>query len=346
MDLKFVIILGLLLHLPLFSGEVLVKSSPPFSVEREDGSWSGLSLELWELVSTKVGLHGEYRSVELDELLEGVGSAKAVAGISALSITSERESMLDFTHPYYTANMGYAILPSEKGIWVAVRPFFSMAFFKALGALVFVIFSFGFLLWIFERKKNSESFGGAPMEGIGSAFWWSAVTMTTVGYGDKVPKTPLGRLVGMVWMFVALIIVSSFTAAITTSLTVNQIEDGVEALSDLKGKTLGVIPSSTAESFLKRQGFRTKGIENVSEGLVMVASGELTAMVHDLPILNYVNRQKGLGLKVEPILEAPVQRFAFALPPGSPHREALNVAMLEVMEDRLWDAILREYLGE
>jgi len=35
------------------------------------------------------------------------------------------------------------------------------------------------VLWIFERKRNPEQFGGTPAQGIGSSFWWAAVTMTT-----------------------------------------------------------------------------------------------------------------------------------------------------------------------
>jgi ABC-type amino acid transport substrate-binding protein len=71
-----------------------------------------------------------------------------------------------------------------------------------------------------------EQFGGSAAEGIGSSFWWAAVTMTTVGYGDKAPVSLPGRLIGLVWMFAGLIMVASFTAAITSSLTVSNLRPG------------------------------------------------------------------------------------------------------------------------
>ena len=62
-------------------------------------------------------------------------------------------------------------------------------------ALSFVLLLAAFGVWLFERKANAEQFGGSPARGLGAAFWWSAVTMTTVGYGDKAPQTKGGRLV-------------------------------------------------------------------------------------------------------------------------------------------------------
>ena len=93
-----------------------------------------------------------------------------------------------------------------------------MNFVRALGALVFVIFIFGMLMWMFEKRDNKQEFDKG-LKGIWEGFWWSAVTMTTVGYGDKAPLSFGGRVIALVWMFAAIIIISGFTASIASSLT-------------------------------------------------------------------------------------------------------------------------------
>ena len=96
----------------------------------------------------------------------------------------------------------------------------------ALVALALVLMVAGFCIWLFERRQNAAQFGeGSVARGLGDGFWWSAVTMTTVGYGDKAPKTFGGRVVALIWMFVSLIIIASFTASIAASLTANRLAE-------------------------------------------------------------------------------------------------------------------------
>jgi voltage-gated potassium channel len=64
------------------------------------------------------------------------------------------------------------------------------------------------------RWLDSETF---PT--IGRAFWWSAQTVTTVGYGDVVPKTDAGRVVAVIVMLVGIGFLTVVTAAIIAVLT-------------------------------------------------------------------------------------------------------------------------------
>ena len=47
------------------------------------------------------------------------------------------------------------------------------------------------LMHVIEQDAQPEAFGNIP-----AAMWWAVVTLTTVGYGDVSPATPLGKLLG------------------------------------------------------------------------------------------------------------------------------------------------------
>lgn len=331
-----------LILIPCAAEPVLTKLSAPFAMKDSSGKWTGVSIELWEKVAREAGLPSEFSETDLEGILEGLGSNKALAGVAALSMTPEREQRLDFTHPYFTTKMGLALPAQTSSWWSAIRPFFSFEFLQALAALAFVILIFGALVWFFERKRNPEQFGGSFFEGVGSGFWWSAVTMTTVGYGDKAPLTPLGRVIGLVWMFAGLIVISGFTAAITTSLTVNQIDKRVRGLSDLQGKQIAVLEGSTSESYLNQLGMKTRAVNKIENAFELLNQEQISAIAHDMPVLRYLT--KGQKLDLITLEEAPVQHYAFALPTDSPHREAINTAILKKLHNGEFKKILSQYL--
>lgn len=66
----------------------------------------------------------------------------------------------------------------------------------------------GLLVWLFDRKD---------FDTLGNALWWSLQTVTTVGYGDITPKSPVGRIIGSAVLLYSVAFLSILTAAITTS---------------------------------------------------------------------------------------------------------------------------------
>jgi len=216
------------------------KVAPPFVMKTKEGGWTGISIDLWDQIASD--LHVEFRYIErnLHDLLAGVADGSLNAAIAALTITAEREELFDFTHPFYSTGLGIAVHSKKGSPWYTViKRFLSAAFLKVVATLALVLLGVGALVWWFERKKNPAQFGGRTAKGVGSGFWWSAVTMTTVGYGDKAPVTSGGRAVALVWMFVSIIVISTFTAAITSSLTVSKLESAVKGTQDLLYQYLG-----------------------------------------------------------------------------------------------------------
>src|SRR5208283_5746087 len=108
--------------------------------------------------------------------------------------------------PFYTTGLGLAVVSKERNPLVSIIiQLFSLTVLKISVLILLVILLVGIVVWWFEKKQNLDHFGGNTIQGIGSGFWFSAVTMTTVGYGDKLPKTIGGRIVSLIWMFSGII---------------------------------------------------------------------------------------------------------------------------------------------
>jgi voltage-gated potassium channel len=66
----------------------------------------------------------------------------------------------------------------------------------------------GLIVWVFDRRDFPD---------LGGALWYTLQTVTTVGYGDKVPTSGLGRVVGATVMVVAVALIAILTASITST---------------------------------------------------------------------------------------------------------------------------------
>jgi ABC-type amino acid transport substrate-binding protein len=322
------------------------KEAPPFVIKKSDGSWTGISIELWRELAAELNLIYEFREVDLKGLLDGVTDGSLDAAVAALTITPEREKRFDFTHPFYSTGLGIAT-PSKTGNpWLAVlKRFFSRAFLRVLGVLLLLLLSIGFLVWWFERRKNPKQFGGGVVKGIASAFWFSAVTMTTVGYGDKAPVSVGGRIVTLIWMFAAIIVISSITAAITASLTLSQLESPVSGFDDLQKVQVGTVLNSTSAEHLVEKRISFRSFKTVADGLQAMSDGAIEALVYDAPVLRYLVNQKYKGRMTVLPNTFLRQDYGIALTAGNPLRETINLVLLDKISDPSWQELLDKYLG-
>ena len=93
----------------------------------------------------------------------------------------------------------------------------------------------GVIAWSMEARLNKEEFPRHFHVGLFEGFWWSFISMTTVGYGDKTPKSHAGRLFAIVWILIGITICSIFTASLTTEvINAHNLPD-----ADLNGKFVG-----------------------------------------------------------------------------------------------------------
>lgn len=341
-------IMNLILPQPL-ERKIIVgtKVAEPFVIKQSDGKWSGLSIELWKRIAKDLGVKYEVKEYELESLLNAVKNEKVDIAVSPLTVTSEREKIFDFTHAYFTTGLSIAISNKENDdILNIVEKLFSMKFMKVILAIIIVLFVVGTLVWLFERKNNKEQFGDGKTKGLGSSFWWAAVTMTTVGYGDKAPKTLGGRMIAIIWMFAGLIMISGFTAAIASALTVDKLDIGISSVNDLYNVRVGTVTSSSSEEYLMQNGIDFITMQDIEEGIALVKDNKIDALVYDAPILKFYIKSKNIGneVRVLPFILDPIN-YAFALPTNSPFRESINRVLLREIDDREWADIINSYLG-
>ncbi|MDQ2075809.1 transporter substrate-binding domain-containing protein [Marinimicrobium sp. ABcell2] len=322
------------------------REAPPFVIKDADGNFSGISIELWQRVATELELDYEFREASLAELIDGLQDGSLDVSVAALTVTASREEIIDFTHPFHTTGLTIAIQRQSGLVWSTLRQLFSWEFLAALSALAALLFVVGFIFWVAERRKNEAMFGGSPAEGIGASFWWAAVTMTTVGYGDKAPITFFGRVIALIWMFAAIILISGFTATIATTLTVSRLETDIRGLGDLGRARVATVRDSSSAELLRYRGIPFTSIDDLTEAMGALADDELDAVVYDRPILQYLAYQE-YSDSVR-VLSTTFERqdYAIALPEGSPLRRPLNLVILETIADPQWQNVLTSYLGE
>lgn len=319
---------------------------PPFVEKTIDNSIFGPSVWLWENIAKDNNLSYKYIPMTFEDLLHGLENDKIDVSLSPVTITSERIKKMDFSSPYYIAHSGMMqreVSTLQKSLQF-VKSFFSINFLKALGGLVLVILVFGILIWLFERRTNNEEFDNSP-RGIWEGFWWSAVTMTTVGYGDKSPRSTGGRIISLIWMFTAIIIISGFTAGIASSLTVNNISDSNSKMRDFKNKNIGTLEKSATSEWLKNNFYTNKKeYKSIDDFLKALDQKKIDAVAYDRPTLQNIMKNDTLAKYNLIDIKFNPQFYAFAINEkiSNSIKEAINYSTLYNIEKMDWKVLLSE----
>jgi ABC-type amino acid transport substrate-binding protein len=169
--------------------------------------------------------------------------------------------------------------------------------------------------------------------------------MTTVGYGDKSPVTVAGRLIALVWMFAAILVISSLTASIASALTVNQLSAAVSGPDDLPKVKVGTVEPSAGLRYLQRRSIPAHGYPDARAAMTALDAGAVDAVVYEAPILEWLAHGE-LADRVR-VLPGTFDNhgYGFGMPEGSALREPLNRALLAYIASDEWPALLARYLG-
>ena len=293
------------------------KPSPPFVVQKPDGSWGGLSVELWQLVASDMGQQYVLQPYEqVSGLLDAVERGELDLAIGALTITPEREDRLDFSAPFYRTGLGVAVRdePAGPGAGGVLRALLGPPLLVALVALAVL----AALLLAAVRAIERRAAGG--------------------------PAARLRRVAGAAWGIAAAVAVALVAGMAGSRATVEQVAREVRGEDDLAHVRVATVPGSTSAGYLDGRRIAYRPVASPLDGLRALGAGEIDAVVYDQPILDGLVAQVR-GIEVLPGVFEP-QAYGFAVPAGSPLLEELDRHLETRLAGDTWRQLLRDQLGE
>jgi polar amino acid transport system substrate-binding protein len=320
------------------------KIAPPFAMKSVDGTWSGISIELWRRIAADLHMRYRFEEVKLDELINGTAAHRLDTAIAAITVTAERAESVDFTQPYYSTGLGIAVRRVSVFDWLGLlEGLLSFSLLEMLFLLVAAAVTVGFIIWLIERRRT-EHFSGGITRGLGSCLMWSARTLTQA-MPEKGPTTLLGRIVAVTWYAAAVTSVAVFTAGLTTYFTTHQLEGYVRGVQDLQSVRVGAVIDTSAVDYLRAERIKFRAFPNAEAGLKAIKEGSLDAFVYDKPLMSWLVQARYAGALQVLDVDFDQQNYAIALPINSPLRQAIDRTMLQILGTRWWRNVTSGYLG-
>jgi ABC-type amino acid transport substrate-binding protein len=317
-----------------------VSHAPPFAIKNPDGTWDGAAVELWRDLGRAEGFDAALVEVAHGDLLDAVTNGRADLALTTVA-SAEAEGRADFALPYYTATLGVAE-PRGSGIGKVLGRLFSPTFFKIALGIAVLLLVVGTIAWLVERSENEDDFRQG-LNGVWDGFYWAGVTMSTIGYGDKAPRTVGGQSLALVWMLVSMAVTAALTAALVSALGLKS-GGSVDLPGDVRGKTVGVVEGTAAAEFLEAERVRVRRFPTTQAALQAMERDSVEVLVGSTPVLEHALNEAGLSRFKVSATKAEPQQWAFAVPAGSPLREQLSRAVLRHTDGPTWQATLDRYM--
>ncbi|KAI7734668.1 hypothetical protein M8C21_009086 [Ambrosia artemisiifolia] len=162
------------------------------------------------------------------ELLSLVNAGVYDAAVGDIAITTNRTRLADFSQPFIESGLVVVapVWKSNSSTWAFLRPFSPLMW--CVSGIFFILV--GAVVWTLEHRINDE-FRGPPKKQIVTALWFS---FSTIFFSHRENTlSALGRMVLILWLFVVMILNSSYTASLTSILTVQKLYSPVKGIDSL-----------------------------------------------------------------------------------------------------------------
>lgn len=327
---------------------VVVTEIEPFVID-DGGQADGFYVEIWDSVARDLGV--DYEVVWVDtfgELLPALDEGRADVAIAPLAPTAARELDYDFSSAVIASGpqLGYHTrLETTGSVFTALL---SGPVLRILLAAVIGLVVLAHLIWLVERPRPGREaredgdFAGSYLHGIWDGFWWATVTVTTVGYGDKSPRSVPGRLVALLAMFLSLFLVGAFVTQVSDVLRGRRADVPVGSLAEAGDAPIGVVADSSFAAYVEAEGAIIEPFGSQEEVFQAAEDGRVDLVVSNPFALSTVGPRYGLA----PTGSVFYEEFeTFGLAQDSPWREPVNRSLADLQAAGEIGEIVDRWLG-
>jgi len=159
------------------------------------------------------------------------------------------------------------------------------------------------------------------------------------------PRQWIARLLAILWMFVGIVFVASYTARLTTTLTVKEIRRPINGPQDLPGKEVATIANSPAADYLRMHDARVRVFDEPDQMFKALLNREVVAVVSESPIMRYYAAHDGKGRVklVGPEFNTAPLAMIFQL--NSPLCRKVGLALLTLRQNGTYEQLYDKWFG-
>ncbi|KAM6150894.1 glutamate receptor 1 isoform 5-T5 [Erethizon dorsatum] len=292
---------------------------------------------------------------------------RADVAVAPLTITLVREEVIDFSKPFMSLGISIMIKKPQKskpGVFSFLDPLayeiWMCIVFAYIGVSVvlFLVSRFSPYEWHseeFEEGRDQTTSDQSNEFGIFNSLWFSLGAFMQQGC-DISPRSLSGRIVGGVWWFFTLIIISSYTANLAAFLTVERMVSPIESAEDLAKQTeiaYGTLEAGSTKEFFRRSKIAvfekmwtymksaepSVFVRTTEEGMIRVRKSKgKYAYLLESTMNEYIEQRKPCDtMKVGGNLDS--KGYGIATPKGSALRGPVNLAVLKLSEQGVLDKL-------
>uniref|UniRef100_A0A8C2PQR4 Glutamate receptor n=1 Tax=Cyprinus carpio TaxID=7962 RepID=A0A8C2PQR4_CYPCA len=295
---------------------------------------------------------------------------KADIAVAPLTITLVREEVIDFSKPFMSLGISIMIKKPQKSK-PGVFSFLDPLAYEIWMCIVFAYIGVSVVLFLVSRfspyEWHTEEYEDGQIQtnestnefGIFNSLWFSLGAFMRQGC-DISPRSLSGRIVGGVWWFFTLIIISSYTANLAAFLTVERMVSPIESAEDLAKQSeiaYGTLDSGSTKEFFRRSKIAlfdkmwtymksaepSVFVKTTAEGVMRVRKSKgKYAYLLESTMNEYIEQRKPCDtMKVGGNLDS--KGYGIATPKGSSLRNAVNLAVLKLNEQGLLDKLKNKW---